>query len=168
MNAVASDLIQKTSELSSEVTRPIPGSKKIHVQGSRPDLRVPMREIAQSDTPKLFGAEINAPFTVYDTSGPYTDPSAAIDLVRGLPPLRAGWIAERGDTEQLSGLSSDYGLKRAADAKLDAVRFPNLHAPRRAVAGANVSQMHYARRGIITPEMEYIAEIGRASCRERV
>ncbi|HPF72399.1 MAG: phosphomethylpyrimidine synthase ThiC [Lysobacteraceae bacterium] len=157
MNAVASDLIQKTSELSSEVTRPIPGSKKIHVEGSRPDIRVPMREIALSDTPKLFGAEINAPFTVYDTSGPYTDPAAIIDLVKGLPPLRAGWIAERGDTEQLAGLSSEYGLKRAADARLDAVRFPNLHAPRRAVTGANVSQMHYAKRGIITPEMEYIA-----------
>ena len=157
MNAVASDLIQKTSELSSEVTRPIPGSKKIHVEGSRPDIRVPMREIALSDTPKLFGAEINAPFTVYDTSGPYTDPAAMIDLVKGLPPLRAGWIAERGDTEQLAGLSSEYGLKRAADARLDAVRFPNLHAPRRAVSGANVSQMHYAKRGIITPEMEYIA-----------
>ena len=157
MNAVASDLIQKTSELSSEVTRPIPGSKKIHVEGSRPDIRVPMREIALSDTPKLFGAEINAPFTVYDTSGPYTDPAAMIDLVKGLPPLRAGWIAERGDTEQLAGLSSEYGLKRAADARLDAVRFPNLHAPRRAVTGANVSQMHYAKRGIITPEMEYIA-----------
>ena len=157
MNAVASDLIQKTSELSSEVTRPIPGSKKIHVEGSRPDIRVPMREIALSDTPKLFGAEINAPFTVYDTSGPYTDPAAIIDLVKGLPPLRAGWIAERGDTEQLAGLSSEYGLKRAADARLDAVRFPNLHAPRRAVSGANVSQMHYAKRGIITPEMEYIA-----------
>ena len=157
MNAVASDLIQKTSELSSEVTRPIPGSKKIHVEGSRSDIRVPMRVIALSDTPKLFGAEINAPFTVYDTSGPYTDPAAKIDLVKGLPPLRAKWIAERGDTEQLAGLSSEYGLKRAADAKLDAVRFPNLHAPRRAVAGANVSQMHYAKRGIITPEMEYIA-----------
>ncbi|MEZ5465873.1 MAG: phosphomethylpyrimidine synthase ThiC [Lysobacteraceae bacterium] len=162
MNAVASDqiqkdLIQKTSELSSEVTRPIPGSKKIHLEGSRADIRVPMREIALSDTPKLFGAEINAPFTVYDTSGPYTDPTAKIDLIKGLLPLRAEWIAERGDTEQLAGLSSEYGLKRAADVKLDAVRFPNLHAPRRAVAGANVSQMHYAKRGIITPEMEYIA-----------
>jgi phosphomethylpyrimidine synthase len=157
MNALPSDLIRRTSELSADVTRPIPGSRKIHVQGSRPDLKVPMREIALSDTPKMFGAESNAPFTVYDTSGPYTDPEARIDLTAGLPPLRAEWMRERGDTEQLAGLSSKYGVQRASDPKLAPVRFPATHRPLRARAGANVSQMHYAKRGIVTPEMEYIA-----------
>ena len=84
MNAQLSDLIRRTAELSADVTRPIAGSRKVHVQGSRPDLRVPMREIALSDTPKMFGADHNAPFTVYDTSGPYTDPEARIDLTAGL------------------------------------------------------------------------------------
>jgi phosphomethylpyrimidine synthase len=157
MNALPSDLIQRTAELSAEVTRPIPGSRKIHVQGSRADLRVPLREVQLADTPKVFGAEKNVPFAVYDTSGPYTDPAARIDLVAGLPALRARWIEERGDTEVLGGLTSDYGRARLRDAKLDAVRFPGERRPRRAKAGANVSQMHYARRGIVTPEMEYIA-----------
>ncbi|MCK7595470.1 phosphomethylpyrimidine synthase ThiC [Pseudomarimonas salicorniae] len=157
MNALPSDLIRRTSELSADVTRPIPGSRKVHVTGSRPDLRVPMREIALSDTPKMFGAEKNAPFTVYDTSGPYTDPEARIDLTAGLPALRAEWIRERGDTEQLPGLTSKYGVQRANDPKLAPVRFPATHRPLRAKVGANVSQMHYAKRGIVTPEMEYIA-----------
>ena len=157
MNAQPSDLILRTQALSNDVTRPISGSRKVYVTGSRPDLRVPMREIELSQTPKLFGAEINAPFTVYDTSGPYTDVGARIDLSAGLPALRASWIAERGDCEQLPGITSDYGRKQLANPKLDAVRFPALRAPRRAKTGANVSQMHYAKRGIITPEMEYIA-----------
>jgi len=157
MNALLSDLVRETSELSASVTQPIPGSRKIHVAGSRVDLRVPMREVALSDTPLVFGAEKNAPLALYDTSGPYTDPQVRIDLVAGLAPLRARWIEERGDSEQLPGLSSEFGRKRAADAKLAAVRFPHTAQPRRAKAGANVSQMHYARRGIVTPEMEYIA-----------
>lgn len=157
MNAIPSELIQQAEKLSADVVRPIPGSRKIHVEGSRPDLRVPMREIALARTPTLFGGEDNAPVTVYDTSGPYTDPQADIDLTRGLPPLRAQWIAERGDTETLPGLSSEFGRRREQDPKLAAVRFPNRPRPRRAVAGANVTQMHYARRGIVTPEMEFIA-----------
>jgi phosphomethylpyrimidine synthase len=157
MNALPTDLARAAQELSEAVTRPIPGSRKIHVQGSRPDLQVPLREICQAQTPTLFGGEENPPITVYDTSGPYTDPDYQVDLSAGLPPLRATWIAERGDTEQLEGLSSAFGRQRAADAKLDALRFTGTRAPRRAKAGANVSQMHYARRGIITPEMEYIA-----------
>jgi len=157
MNALAADLIRDTTALSEAVTRPIPGSRKIHVPGSRADLSVPMREVALSDTPLVFGAEKNAPLAVYDTSGPYTDPGARIDLVAGLAPLRANWIAERGDTETLKGLSSEFGRRRAADPKLAGVRFPHTRAPLRAKAGANVSQMHYARRGIVTPEMEYIA-----------
>ncbi|HEX4480494.1 MAG TPA: phosphomethylpyrimidine synthase ThiC [Rudaea sp.] len=157
MNALASDLIRQTEELSESVTRPIPGSKKIYVTGSRSDLRVPLREVELSDTPKMFGAEKNAPLALYDTSGVYTDPNARIDLVAGLAPLRAKWIDERGDTEILRGLSSEFGRKRAADPKLGDVRFPHTGTPRRAKAGMNVSQMHYARRGIVTPEMEYIA-----------
>ncbi|WP_271680550.1 phosphomethylpyrimidine synthase ThiC [Thermomonas mangrovi] len=157
MNAVPSDLLRQTEQLSDSVTRPIPGSRKIHVAGSRADLRVPMREIALTRTPTLFGGEDNPPVTVYDCSGPYTDPDARIDLSAGLPALRAKWIEERGDTEVLSQLSSEFGRGREGNAKLDAVRFPNRVLPRRAKAGANVSQMHYARRGIVTPEMEFVA-----------
>jgi phosphomethylpyrimidine synthase len=157
MNALAIDLIRQTSELSTSVVRPIPGSRKIHIAGSRADLLVPMREVELADTPLMFGAEKNPPLAVYDTSGPYTDTQMRIDLVAGLAPLRARWIEERGDSETLKGLSSEFGRKRAADPKLADVRFPHTGAPRRAKSGANVSQMHYARRGIITPEMEYIA-----------
>ncbi|WP_018971642.1 phosphomethylpyrimidine synthase ThiC [Rudaea cellulosilytica] len=157
MNALAADLVRDATALSETVTRPIPGSRKIHAQGSRADLKVPMREVQLSDTPLVFGAEKNAPLAVYDTSGPYTDPGVRIDLVAGLAPLRANWIAERGDVETLRGLSSEFGRRRAADPKLAGVRFPHTRAPLRAKAGANVSQMHYARRGIVTPEMEYIA-----------
>ncbi|BBH15447.1 phosphomethylpyrimidine synthase [Chromobacterium haemolyticum] len=137
--------------------QPLPNSRKIHVAGSRPDIRVPMREISQSDTPTQFGGEANPPITVYDTSGPYTDPDARIDIQSGLAPLRAGWIAERGDCEQLAGLSSEYGRVREADPKLAELRFNLTRKPRRALPGRNVSQMHYARRGIITPEMEFVA-----------
>ena len=157
MNAQPSELIRQTQALSADVTRPISGSRKVHVTGSRDDIRVPMREIELTQTPKIFGAEINPPFTVYDTSGAYTDASATIDLSTGLPALRAAWIAERGDTGQLPDLTSHFGRLRASDAKLDHVRFPGQRAPRRALDGANVSQMHYARRGIVTPEMEYVA-----------
>ena len=157
MNAVPSTLLQQTEQLSESVTRPIPGSRKIHVEGSRPDLRVPMREIALSRTPTLFGGEDNPPVTVYDTSGPYTDPDARIDLAVGLPALRARWIEERGDTEVLPALTSEFGRARESNAKLDSVRFPSRALPRRAKAGRNVSQMHYAKQGIVTPEMEFVA-----------
>ena len=132
---------------------PLPNSRKIYVAGSRPDIRVPMREIAQSPT----GDSPNPPVTVYDCSGPYTDPLASIDIRKGLPALRADWIAERGDTEELTDLSSEYGRQRAIDAELAGLRFDLARRPRRALAGKNVSQMHYARAGIITPEMEYVA-----------
>ncbi|MBN8744226.1 MAG: phosphomethylpyrimidine synthase ThiC [Thiomonas arsenitoxydans] len=145
-------------ELTERITRtPFAASSKIYVQGSRADLRVPMREVRLADTPAVFGVEKNPPFAVYDTSGPYTDPQVSIDLARGLPALRSPWIAERGDTERLPAFSSDTTRRHNADAGLDAVRFPQLPLPRRAKAGANVSQMHYARKGIITPEMEFIA-----------
>jgi phosphomethylpyrimidine synthase len=153
MSAIPQEFIHKTAELSAEVTRPIPGSRKIYVQGSRPDIRVPMREIGCSPT----GGEENPPITVYDTSGPYTDPVVKIDLLRGLPVLRAGWIDERGDTESLNGPSSEYGRRRQADPKLAQLRFEHIRHPRRAKPGANVTQLHYARKGVVTPEMEYIA-----------
>ena len=137
---------------------PLPNSRKIHVEGSRADLRVPMREIRQADTPTGFGGEANPPIFVYDCSGPYSDPAASIDIRSGLPALRQAWIEERRDTAQLPDLSSEFGRARAADARLDALRFPGLHRkPRRALPGRNVSQMHYARQGIITPEMEFVA-----------
>ena len=137
---------------------PLPNSRKIYIEGSRPDIRVPMREITQADTPTGFGGEPNPPIFVYDCSGPYSDPAATIDIRSGLPALRAGWIEARGDSEELSGLSSEFGRLRAADPGLDELRFPGLHRkPRRAKAGANVTQMHYARRGIVTPEMAFIA-----------
>ncbi|HEX8987164.1 MAG TPA: phosphomethylpyrimidine synthase ThiC [Rhodocyclaceae bacterium] len=132
---------------------PLPSSRKIYVTGSRPDIRVPMREISQTPT----GSEPNPSICVYDCSGPYTDPQAKIDIRAGLPALRAPWIAERGDTEELPGLSSDYGRAREADAALAGLRFGPARRPLRAKAGRNVTQMHYARQGIITPEMEFVA-----------
>ncbi len=154
---ISQDLMDRTGSLTTEVTQPLPGSQRIHVAGSRPDIRVPMREIAQADTPATFGIEKNPPITVYDTSGPYTDPDVEIDLTAGLKPLRANWIAERGDTERLPDFSSEYGRARHADNALDHLRFPVPPKPLRAKAGANVSQMHYARQGIVTPEMEFVA-----------
>jgi phosphomethylpyrimidine synthase len=146
-----------TATVDEAAIQPLPNSRKIYVEGSRPDIRVPMREISQSDTPASFGAEKNPPIYVYDTSGPYTDPNVKIDVRSGLAALRAAWIAERGDTEELAGPSSQYGVERLNDPKLAELRF-NLHRkPRVALPGKNVSQMHYARQGIITPEMEYIA-----------
>jgi phosphomethylpyrimidine synthase len=137
---------------------PLPNSRKIYFEGSRPDIQVPMREISQADTPTGMGGEKNPPIYVYDCSGPYSDPAARIDIRSGLPALRAQWIEERNDSEELPDLSSEFGRQRATDKSLDEQRFPGLHRKaRRARAGANVSQMHYARQGIITPEMEYVA-----------
>ena len=146
-----------TATVDEAAIQPLPNSRKIYVSGSRPDIRVPMRQITQSDTPASFGAEKNPPVFVYDTSGPYTDPTVKIDIRSGLAPLRAAWIAERNDTEELSGPTSDYGIERLSDPKLAELRFNFHRKPRRAKAGKNVTQMHYARAGIITPEMEYIA-----------
>ncbi|ALO39204.1 thiamine biosynthesis protein ThiC [Alcaligenes faecalis] len=137
--------------------QPLPNSRKTYQTGSRPDLRVPFREISLADTPSHFGAEPNPPLSVYDTSGPYTDPSVQIDIRKGLPPLRQAWISERKDTELMAGLNSQYGQARQADPELDTLRFELKRQPRRSISGANVTQMHYARRGIITPEMEFVA-----------
>ena len=146
-----------TAEVDLAAIQPLPKSRKIYMDGSRADLRVPVREIAQSETSAAFGTEPNPSLTVYDTSGPYTDPAVKIDIRSGLAPLRAPWIAERADSDELAGPSSRFGVDRLNDPKLAELRF-NLHRqPRRAKSGANVTQMHYARLGIVTPEMEFIA-----------
>lgn len=157
MSAIPEEFIQRTAELSAESVKPLDGSVKVYVQGSRDDIRVPMREIHLSDTPVNFGEEKNPPIPVYDTSGPYTDPNVKIDLLKGLADVRSAWIDEREDTEWLDGPTSDYGQQRQSDPSLAELRFEHLRKPRRAKAGSNVSQMHYAKQGIITPEMEYIA-----------
>jgi phosphomethylpyrimidine synthase len=144
-----------TAHVDDAAVKPLPNSRKVYVQGSRPDIRVPMREVQQADTPSMFGGEQNPPITVYDCSGPYTDPAARIDIRSGLPALREQWILERNDTELLSGPSSRYGQERLNDPRLAELRFNLKRLPRR--GKSNVSQMHYARRGIITPEMEFIA-----------
>nr|WP_315402463.1 phosphomethylpyrimidine synthase ThiC [uncultured Duganella sp.] len=150
--------LSTTAGVDPQAVRPLPNSRKVYVQGSRPDLRVPMRAITQADTAASFGAEANPPLYVYDTSGPYTDPDAVIDIRAGLAATpRLPWIVERGDTEELDGPSSDYGRARLADPALADLRFALRRRPRRARAGANVTQMHYARRGIVTPEMEFVA-----------
>ncbi|MBK7592499.1 MAG: phosphomethylpyrimidine synthase ThiC [Betaproteobacteria bacterium] len=147
----------RDAQVDAAAIAPLPNSRKIYVEGSRPDLRVPMREIAQSETAASFGAEQNPPVVVYDTSGPYTDPAATIDIRKGLPPLRAPWIAERDDTVPLDGPTSAFGRARLADPELATLRFDLARRPLRARPGANVTQMHYARRGIVTPEMEFVA-----------
>ena len=157
MSAIPEEFRKDAESLGEEARRTFPNSRKVYVSGSRADVRVPMREITLEDTPLSFGFDKNPPVYVYDTSGPYTDPEVEIDLRKGLAPLREAWIEERADTERLSGPSSSYGRARQESPDLAHLRFEHIHAPRRARAGSNVTQMHYARRGIITPEMEYIA-----------
>jgi len=147
----------ETASVDEGTTQPFAKSRKVYVEGSRPDIRVPFREITLSDTASQFGAEKNPPVMVYDTSGPYTDPDIEIDIRNGLPALRENWIMERGDVEELDGPSSEFGQQRQTDPELAAMRFNLSRKPLRAKKGKNVSQMHYARQGIITPEMEYIA-----------
>jgi len=131
-------------------------SKKIYVEGNN-NIKVPFREISLSDTASQFGAEKNNPVVVYDTSGPYTDPAYQIDIRNGLPALRSQWILDRGDVEELDGPTSDFGKERQSDPELEKMRFNLKRKPLKAKSGQNVSQMHYAKKGIITPEMEYIA-----------
>ncbi|HNT61536.1 MAG TPA: phosphomethylpyrimidine synthase ThiC [Candidatus Desulfobacillus denitrificans] len=156
MNA-KEQFVAASAHVDAAAVKPLPQSRKVYVTGSRPDLRVPMREISQSDTPTAMGGEQNPSICVYDCSGPYTDPQAKIDIRKGLPALRQQWIEERNDSEELPQLSSAYGRSREADPALAAMRFDLKRMPRRAKEGMNVSQMHYARRGIVTPEMEFIA-----------
>ncbi|BEU05101.1 phosphomethylpyrimidine synthase [Agarivorans sp. OAG1] len=156
--------------------QPFPNSEKIYIQGSRDDIQVAMRQINLSDS--LVGGtkeeptfEPNEPVRVYDTSGIYTDENAELDVHKGLPQLRKAWIEERGDTEELAGLSSNFSQQRLADEGLDHIRFENLPTPRKAKLGKTVTQLHYARQGIVTPEMEYIAireNMGRDKIREEL
>lgn len=158
MSAIPDEFLSKTAHIDEASVQPFPNSHKIYVTGSRPDIRVPMREITLTDTITDQGVENNPPLTVYDTSGPYTDPAVTIDIRKGLPDVRSVWIEARDDTDVLAAQTSEYGRQRAADPKLDNLRFEHhKRQPRRARSGGNVSQMHYARQGIITPEMEYVA-----------
>ncbi len=157
MSAIASSMQEKSAQLSSDIQQPLPGSRKIYVRGSREDLKVGMREVQCSATAASFGEEANPPITVYDTSGPYSDPDIEVDLLQGLPAVRKGWIKGRNDTLLLAGPSSQYGTVRQSDPRTAHLRFAHYHPPRRARPGRAVTQMHYARRGIITPEMEYVA-----------
>src|SRR4026209_2450296 len=145
--------LSTTAQVDEAAVKPLPNSRKVYVG----KLRVPMRQVSQSDTPSMFGGEKNPPVYVYDCSGPYSDPAANIDIRSGLPALRDPWIFQRGDVETLQGQSSIYGQERLNDPKLAEMRFNLKRTPRRAQKGRNVSQMHYALKGIVTPEMEFIA-----------
>jgi len=149
----------KTDSAATLTTAPFPASRKIHVSGAHPGVRVPMREISLSPTKSMNGGAPtpNEPITIYDTSGPYTDPSVTIDARAGLAPLRRQWVLDRADVEELPDVSSQYGRMRKADSKLDELRFQHIRKPLRAKSGQNVTQIHYARKGIVTPEMEFIA-----------
>ena len=149
--------LNTAAQVDAGAVKPLPNSRKVYIPGSSADIQVPMREITQSDTPASMGAEKNPPIFVYDTSGPYTDPAVKIDIRSGLAPLRQKWVEARGDTVALDGPSSRYGQERLADPELASLRFNLERKPRIAKPGMNVTQMHYARKGMVTPEMEYIA-----------
>lgn len=159
-NPALNQIIAQHDEDAKDLTRVLPASKKVYVQGSCPDIAVPFREISLTDTPTGLaqgGLEKNEPILVYDTSGVYTDPNVQIDLNKGLPHVRQNWILERDDSEELSGLTSQFGRERLKDIRTQNIRFAHISKPRRAKLGKNITQMHYAKQGIITPEMEYIA-----------
>ena len=154
--------LAENAQVDAAAIAPLPASRKVYIEGSRPDIRVPFREITLSPTKTSSIDEENPPLLVYDTSGPYTDPNAQIDLRQGLPALRRAWIEERNDTEFLAGHTSDYGKRRANDPTLAQLRFDLTRTPRRALSTkdgrpGNVTQLYYARQGIVTPEMEFIA-----------
>ena len=156
-NLSPADISVQHEQDAKDLTRILPASKKVYVEGSRPDIQVPFREISLTDTPTGLGGEHNPPIMVYDTSGVYTDPNVQIDLNKGLPLVRQSWIEERNDTDVLETLSSEFGQARLKDIRTADILFAHIQNPRRAKAGKNVTQMHYAKQGIITPEMEYIA-----------
>ncbi|CAM2948726.1 phosphomethylpyrimidine synthase ThiC [Acinetobacter celticus] len=156
-NLSSNDQLAQHEQDAKDLTRILPASSKVYIQGSRPDIQVPVRAISLTDTPTGLGGEQNPDILVYDTSGVYTDPNVTIDLNKGLPNVRENWIEERGDTEQLDTLSSAFGQERLKDIRTANIRFAHIQKPRRAKTGQNVTQMHYARQGMITPEMEYIA-----------
>ncbi|MDA7441225.1 phosphomethylpyrimidine synthase ThiC [Candidatus Pseudothioglobus singularis] len=152
----SSETLTSLSSVNKAFIEPFPNSKKVYAKGSRDDINVPMRQIKLTDTIGDL-AEKNDPIHVYDTSGPYTDPTKSISYRDGIDSVRSNWIEERGDTEVLDGVSSNFSNERLNNKELDELRFEHLRAPRKAKKGKNVTQMHYAKKGIITPEMEYIA-----------
>lgn len=156
-NLSPADISAQHEQAAKDLTRILPASRKVYVEGSRPDIQVPFREISLTETPTGLGGEHNPPVMVYDTSGVYTVPNVQIDLNKGLPLVRQTWIEERQDTDVLSGLSSEFGQARLKDIRTAEIRFAHIQNPRRAQTGKNVTQMHYAKQGVITPEMEYIA-----------
>lgn len=172
MSTEATNKVINIKDRTGITTEPLPGSEKFYIKGSRDDLLVPFRQIALTDTPNAdpnLPGTPNEPVVVYDTSGLYTDPKATIDIEAGLPLIRQNWIAERDDTEQLSEFSSHYTREQDAQ-DFDIPLFDNRRLPRKAKPGKNVSQMHYARQGIVTPEMEYIAireSMGREALAQR-
>ena len=157
MNANPKNFLDRIDQLDTSAQKHFPNSRKVYVEGSRPDLQVPMREITLTSTQTESGVEGNPPIRVYDSSGIYSDADCEIDLRAGLPSLRATWILERGDSEQLKSPSSDFGNVRFSDAQTAHLRFEHIKNPLRAKSGENVTQLHYARQGIITPEMEFVA-----------
>jgi phosphomethylpyrimidine synthase len=162
MSPTESTLLKETAQVDEASVQPLPASSKIYVEGSRSDIQVPMREITLTPTPiqnsdGTSRLELNPSVRVYDTSGPYTDPNASIDIRKGLESIRHEWINDRQDTEFLNQESSEYTRLRADDDSLQSLQFELKRKPRKALAGKNVSQMYYARQGIITPEMEFIA-----------
>ena len=157
MSAIADTIKNKSTQLSKELTQPFSGSHKIYIEGTRKDLQVGMREVSCVNTSTSFGEEENPPITVYDTSGPYSDPEITADLLQGLSRKRLNWILERDDTKQLERPSSVYGYTRQNDPHTAHLRFSHYHSPRQAKPNRVVTQMHYAKQGVITPEMEYVA-----------
>ncbi len=158
MSANPENFLNKTAKINPTAVQALPNSTKIFVQGSRKNIQVAMREVSLTDTPLENGEfEKNSAITIYDTSGPYSDPNAEIDIRKGLHEIRKTWIEERNDTEKLTDFTSDYVKQRINNPDLDKLRFSHSRTPMRAKEGKNVSQMHYAKKGIITPEMEYVA-----------
>lgn len=158
MNANPENFLNKTAKINPTAVQALPNSRKIFVQGSRKNIQVAMREVSLTDTPLENGKfEKNSPVTIYDTSGPYSDPNVEIDIRKGLHEIRKTWIEERNDTEKLTDFTSNYVKQRINNPDLDKLRFSHIRTPMRAKEGKNVSQMHYAKKGIITPEMEYVA-----------
>ena len=158
MKLNSSDLTAPKSKLEdTEKMEQFAASKKIYVTGSREDLKVPMREISQTSLNDGSGEQKNPVLWVYDTSGPYTDPEVKINLSKGLEPNRLKWIKERGDSEELSKRTSSFAKQQIESEELIDLTFPNLPKARRAKDGKNLTQLHYARRGEITPQMEFIA-----------
>nr|VFK67115.1 MAG: hydroxymethylpyrimidine synthase [Candidatus Kentron sp. UNK]VFK71088.1 MAG: hydroxymethylpyrimidine synthase [Candidatus Kentron sp. UNK] len=150
--------LSESAEVDPAVVSPFPNARKIYLTGSRPDIRVPVREIRLTEGQGKPAADAaSLPVYVYDTSGPFTDLDVSVDIRAGLSPLRERWIAERGDTRALEEETSAYGRQRSTDPALSASRFTRIRPPRRAKEGKNITQMYYARRGVITPEMEFVA-----------